>query len=277
MPTAPPARRLLASATVNIPLMLIGAALLAGAAAAPDARAGLALDTGSLRRAEIASCEPGELRLWDDGRDAAMAAPALRLVYRHAGAPAAFDEATVLGTLQRAAQAWSACGIPALVLGEAAAALDDQRSVAVVVWNAAETRGNFALADTGRRRLALSAPMFALLLARRNPAQPVVQTLRMALSHELGHFYGLMAHSSRCIDVMSYYTSASGGRCSTRDGRPHSAAGPGVDYRAALPTACDLARCRALNGATAARTEQPPLPATPSPKPSATRPAKASP
>jgi hypothetical protein len=60
----------------------------------------------------------------------------------------------------------------------------------------------------------------------------------------MGHFYGLMAHSRRCVDVMSYYTGAGGERCSTRDG--HWPTGT-TDYRALLPTACDIARCQALN------------------------------
>ena len=49
-------------------------------------------------------------------------------------------------------------------------------------------------------------------------SNPAGQILQMVLSHETGHFFGLMAHSRRCIDVMSYYTDAQGQTCSTRDG-----------------------------------------------------------
>jgi len=199
--------------------------------------------TPSLREQEMASCQAGELRTWPDGQDRPAGTAAVHLVYRHSGAPPGMDEATVLGTLQRAARAWSACGIPAEVLGEAAATLQSSPPV-VVQWNEAETRGNFALANLTQRRLALSAAMFKLL-AERNPRHPAVQTLQMAVSHEMGHFFGLVAHSRRCIDVMSYYTDPEGRTCSTRDGRSYKTA---PEYRALLPTACDIARCKAVNG-----------------------------
>ena len=203
----------------------------------------------AVRTQEIASCLPGELASWPDGQDRPAAGGALRLVYRHAGAPAWFNEALVLGAVQRAAAAWAGCGLPIEVIGEAAAALKPA-TVAVVQWNEAETRGNFALANLGQRTLSLSAAMFALL-ATRNPRHPAPQTLQMAISHEMGHFVGLMAHSRRCVDVMSYYTYSAPGApasaaqtCSTRDGGDYKAV---VEYRALLPTACDIARCRAVN------------------------------
>jgi len=193
------------------------------------------------RREEVQSCERGELRTWPDGNDRPAAVSAVKLVYRHAGAALQFDEATVLGALQRAAAAWATCGIPAEVISEAAALSEPQ--VVKVQWNEAETRGNFALANLGQRSLSLSAAMFRLL-QQRNPRHPAVQTLQMAVSHEMGHFFGLMAHSRRCVDVMSYYTDASGATCSTRDGGSYKRV---VEYRALLPTACDIARCKAVN------------------------------
>jgi hypothetical protein len=217
--------------------LLLGLAAAAGAAQA-DARAVFAT-----REQEIASCLPGEGRTWPDGRDRPAGVASVRLVYRHAGAPPRFDEATVLGAVQRAAQAWASCGIAAEVLGEAAATLPGAPPV-VVQWNEAETRGNFALANLGTRTLSLSAAMFQLL-AQRNPRHPAAQTLQMAISHEMGHFFGLMAHSRRCVDVMSYYDNGKGETCSTRNGvSPKSV----VEYRALLPTACDIERCKAVNG-----------------------------
>lgn len=201
----------------------------------------------AVRLQEQASCLSGEQRTWPDGQDRPAAGGAVRLVYRHAGAPAWFSEAQVLGALQRAAAAWSECGVPAEVIGEAAATLKPA-TVALVQWNDGATRGSFALADLGQRRLWLSAAMFTLL-AQRNPRHPAHETLQMALSHEMGHFFGLMAHSRRCIDVMSYYTFTPPGgateTCTTRDGGSYRAV---VEYRALLPTACDIARCRAVNG-----------------------------
>jgi len=195
------------------------------------------------RALEMATCQSGELSTWPDGRDRPAPGGAVRLVYHPAGAPARFDEATVVATLQRAANAWSTCGIPAMVIADAAAGTSPATEVQVR-WDDAGTRGNFALADLGQRRLWLSAGMFALL-AERNPRHPAIETLQMAISHEMGHFFGLMAHSRRCIDVMSYYTDAQGNTCTTRDGGSYKAV---PEYRALLPTACDIARCRAVNG-----------------------------
>jgi hypothetical protein len=221
------------------------ALLLALACATPAGTAGTAeaRTASATREQEMASCLPGELRTWPDGRDRPAGVATVRLVYRHGGAPPAFDEATVLGAVQRAARAWAGCGIQTEVLGEGGAALPGAPPV-VVQWNEAETRGNFALANLGARTLSLSAAMFKLL-AQRNPRHPAAQTLQMAVSHEMGHFFGLVAHSRRCIDVMSYYDNGQGERCSTRDGGSPKAV---VEYRALLPTACDIARCKAVNG-----------------------------
>jgi hypothetical protein len=54
-----------------------------------------------------------------------------------------------------------------------------------------------------------------------------------------------MAHSRRCVDVLSYYHDGKGGKCSSRD-----LAGMAnfVEYRHVLPTACDIQRCRTANG-----------------------------
>ena len=217
------------------------AALAALAAITPAAAA--AADVAAVRADEIARCLPGELLTWGDGRDRPAAAGAVRLAYRHAGAPAWFDEALVVGTLQRAVQAWSACGVPAEVIADSGVGLNPAAEVQVR-WDDAGTRGNFALANLANRSLSLSPAMFALL-RQRNPRHPAVQTLQMTLSHEIGHFFGLMAHSRRCIDVMSYYDNGQGQVCATRDGGSPKAV---VEYRALLPTACDIARCRAVNG-----------------------------
>lgn len=191
----------------------------------------------------MASCEPGEQGTWSDGRDRPAPGGAVRLLYRHVGAPPRFDEDTVVATLQRAAHAWSTCGVPVTVIADSAAGTQPATEVQVA-WDDGGTRGNFALADVGQRRLWLSAGMFTLL-AQRNPRHPAIETLQMAISHEMGHFVGLMAHSRRCIDVMSYYTDGRGNTCTTRDGGSYRAV---PEYRALLPTACDIARCRAVNG-----------------------------
>lgn len=219
---------------LHLPLLL---AALASAAAPPALQAPQA----SVREQEMATCQAGEQATWPDGRDRPAGGP-VRLAYRHGGAPSRFSAEQVRLAVAAAARAWSACGVPVQVLpGEPEPG--DVKTV-VVQWNAVETRGNFALANLSQRTLSLSADMFRLL-ARRNPHHPAADTLQMAISHEMGHFFGLMAHSRRCVDVMSYYADAQGNTCSTRDGGSYKAV---PEYRALLPTACDIARCRAVNG-----------------------------
>jgi hypothetical protein len=116
--------------------------------------------------------------------------------------------------------------------------------VILVEWSDIGSRNNFGLADVGQRKLSLGPAAFALL-NRVNPRFDATQTLQMVVSHEMGHFLGLLAHSRRCVDVLSYYHDGKGGQCFTRDGAGIAGAG---EYRHTLPTACDIARCRAANG-----------------------------
>ena len=196
----------------------------------------------SVRAQEMAQCLPGEAATWGDGQDRPASSSPLLFVYRHAGAPAWFTEAQVLSAVQQAATAWSQCGVPGRVLSIATGA-DLPTGAVLVQWSEAGSRGNFGLADLGRNGLSLGPAAFALLNTR-NPAHDARQTLQMVISHEMGHHFGLMAHSRRCVDVTSYYDNGRGEVCRTRDGAPRP---PGVEYRALLPTACDIERCVRAN------------------------------
>jgi hypothetical protein len=204
-------------------------------------RPGLAGDL--LREQEIAQCLPGEIATWRDGQDRPAVSSPLVLVYRHAGAPYWFDSQVVLAALGNAAAAWSGCGVPAQVLSWPATAALAQGAV-LVQWSEAGSAGGFGLADVGARRLSLGPAAFQLLRTR-NPAFDARQTLQMVISHEMGHLFGLMAHSRRCVDVTSYYHNAAGEHCVIRGG---GALPTGGEYRALLPTACDIQRCRLVNG-----------------------------
>ncbi|ALT79174.1 hypothetical protein AT984_20250 [Paucibacter sp. KCTC 42545] len=201
----------------------------------------------SVREQEMAECRPGEISTWGDGKDRAAVAAKLVFVYDHRGAAPQFNERAVLTALERAAEAWSACGVPGLVVrGEMTPALMAANPGNVqVLWSDAETRGSFALANLTQRRLALSPAGFELL-KRRNPRHPAGETLQMTISHEMGHLYGLVAHSRRCVDVTSYYDDGKGQHCLARDPSQLKTV---TEYRAQLPTACDIQRCRAANGA----------------------------
>lgn len=204
----------------------------------PRARAEL------LRAQEMAECRPGELQTWPDGRDRAAPVQPLQLVYRHDGAPPWLAEFEVRAALVRAAQAWTGCGLGLSVRRGAAAAGPLAPAQVLVHWHEPDSAGTFGLANPARQRLSLGRGAFGLL-RERNPAYPAQDVLQMVLSHEIGHLLGLMAHSRRCVDVTSYYTDDRGGSCQTRDGQDHRRL---PEYRALLPTACDLQRCRIANG-----------------------------
>lgn len=212
------------------------------ARAVPKTEASAALVT-TIREQEIAECRSGEIATWNDGRDRRAVGPTLRLAYRHDEAPSWFERSVVENLVTRAARAWAQCGVPIAVIP---AGDGDLRSPDTVLlkWDEAGSLGNFGLANLSQRTLSFGPKAFALLHSR-NPRHDATQTLQMVISHEMGHFFGLMAHSRRCVDVLSYYHDADGGKCYTRDPAGMRA---GFEYRHGLPTACDIERCRRVNG-----------------------------
>ena len=192
-----------------------------------------------VRDEEIASCRPQEIVTWKDGVDRRAQVP-LVIAYEAAGAPPWFTRREIYETLERALKGWSGCGLPTVLLP-----LGQQPPAGAirVRWSEAGGPGAFGLANQNDRTLTLSPSNFKLL-HERNPAYPALEILEMTLAHELGHFHGLMAHSKRCVEVMSYYNDGHGGTCELRE---PSAFKSRVEYRSVLPTACDIARCRAVN------------------------------
>jgi hypothetical protein len=122
---------------------------------------------------------------------------------------------------------------------------EDNGSAKILVqWNDKEKLGAIGLANITKKTLTLSPDAF-VNLRKNNTNRNWVETLQMVVSHEVGHFQGLIAHSKRCVDVLSYYSNDAGEKCTIR--------GKGVmpqtfEYRALLPTACDIQRCRIANG-----------------------------
>ncbi len=203
----------------------------------------------SIRSQEINQCLSGEIVTWGDGKDRSAVASELKFVYDHAGAPEWFAESQVAAMVAKAAAEWSQCGIRVVMI-DRVGVWDQLKGVVIKVqWSAKESRGNFGLANQGMRTLSLGPGPFALLKAR-NPKHDARETLQLVISHEMGHFLGLMAHSRRCVDVLSYYDNGKGEKCYSRDVSQMKLY---KEYRYLLPTACDIERCRMING-------KPPLP-----------------
>lgn len=195
-----------------------------------------------LRNQEIAECSQSEIKTWEDNRDTAAKFSPIFFYYDHTGAPAWFSEKQVSELIERAASAWSQCGIPAQVVTKNNKT-NQSTGIIRIDWDVAGSRGNFGLANLTQNQLSLGSAAFQLL-NQRNPKHNALETLQMVLSHEMGHFYGMMAHSRRCIDVLSYYHDGKGGQCYSRF--------PDIirkfpEYRSTLPTACDIQRCKILN------------------------------
>jgi len=198
-------------------------------------------DTG-IRHQEILQCKDSEIVTWGDGQDRPTSATSLIFFYKHSGAPAWFQEHKVINLLARASAEWSKCGIPAQVKVWQGP-VENTKGVIVVQWDGSGSGGHFGLANLSQNHLSLGAQAFQLL-NQRNPAHNALDTLQMVLAHEMGHFYGMLAHSRRCIDVLSYYNDGKGGQCYARD---LGLLKQYPEYRSSLPTACDIQRCRLLN------------------------------
>lgn len=210
------------------------------------ALAGPAAALEPVREQEIRECRSGEITTWNDGLDRPAVARPLRFAYNHSGAPAWFSAVEVEQQVSKAAAAWSQCGIKADVVAWAPV-MDRHPGQVIVQWSESGSRGHFGLANLAEKSLSLGPQAFRLL-RERNPAHDARQTLQMVISHEMGHVFGLMAHSRRCVDVTSYYHNGAGEKCLSRD---PSGIGRVAEYRHLLPTACDIERCRRANGLSA--------------------------
>ena len=218
----------------SLAFAILCAALLTGTAT-------LARD--SQRPQEILECRSGEMVTWNDGVDRPAKYSPLLFLYAPAGAPLWFPEAVVAEMIAKAATAWSPCGVPGKLLRPEDLARTPQ-AIIRVQWDEAASPGVFALANLNRNTLSLNPGAFQQL-RQRNPRHDAGETLQMVISHEMGHFFGLMAHSRRCVDVLSYYHNGKGETCLKRD--PLDTGGV-TEYRHRFPTACDIARCRQVNG-----------------------------
>ena len=197
-----------------------------------------------LRESEIKQCLPNEIVTWNDGgKDTKMLSPSMVYVYDHQGAPEGMSEESVFASLKNASVAWDQCG------GQNSVILKRDLNASVTglkitaMWSDKDKLGTIGLANITKKTLTLSPEAF-VNLKKANASRNLLETLQMVVSHEIGHFQGLTSHSRRCVDVLSYYTNASGEKCSIRN---NGVMPTNIEYRSQLPTACDIQRCRASN------------------------------
>jgi hypothetical protein len=87
-----------------------------------------------LRNLEIQQCTESDLVTWNNGRDQPTGAKSFNFFYVHKGAPSWFTEQQVKERLQRAANEWSKCGIPAAV-DHSKTSLNAGENGVVVYWD----------------------------------------------------------------------------------------------------------------------------------------------
>ena len=202
-----------------------------------------ALPTG-LRESEINQCLANEIVTWNDGgKDTKMLSSSMVYVYDHQGAPEGFTEEAVIASLKNASVVWDQCGGQNTVILKRDLSSSMAGLKITALWSDEDKLGTIGLANITKKTLTLSPEAF-VNLRKANANRNLLETLQMVVSHEIGHFQGLTSHSRRCVDVLSYYTNASGEKCSIRN---NGVMPTNIEYRSQLPTACDIQRCRASN------------------------------
>ncbi|WP_121242371.1 hypothetical protein [Sulfurisoma sediminicola] len=224
----------------------------AAAAVTPDpAHRQREAEAQRLRATEVAECPDGEMATQTAHGNVPVNALAvagrfnsLRFAYNPALAPESVPEARLAGIISAAAQAWSACGIR----GEFVGTTQDMSGAAntfVVQWYNSE-----GVPIAGYRKgttIYLNAGHYQTMRAHSEVyAQDVMQRL---ISHEMGHAFGLVEHSARCVDVMA--TEDSFDKCDRDPAAPRTIRDTDKLFfvkQQAFPTACDIKRCRLING-----------------------------
>jgi hypothetical protein len=228
------------------------AAMPTAGGAAPDAAGQQRFAEGQrLRAKEVAECPDEDMATQTAHGNVPANALAvggrfasLRFAYNPALAPESVPEGRLGGMISAAAQAWSACGIR----GEFVGGTQDLAGAAntfVVQWYSSE-----GVPIAGYRKgttIYLNAGHFEAMRAHSEVlALDVMQRL---ISHEMGHAFGLVEHSARCIDVMA--TEDSFDKCDREPAAPRPVRDKDRIYAVkgeAFPTACDIKRCRQVNG-----------------------------
>lgn len=171
----------------------------------------------------------------------------LRFFYNPALAPEGVSEAQMAAMIANAGGAWSACGIRGEYAGPTQD-LDARDNATVFQWFNSD-----GVPIAGYRKgstIYLNIAVFQ----KWHSVSPkyAMEALQQVISHEMGHGYGVVEHSARCIDVMATYDAFD--KCEQSPVAPRLIEdGDRVFQLRAhtLPTACDIQRCRKVNSAVA--------------------------
>jgi hypothetical protein len=198
------------------------------------------------RQRQIAECHEGDMATTvAHGTQASFPVgyATLRFFYNPMLAPEAADEARMAALIANAAGAWSACGIR----GEYAGATQEQDAAGgALVFQWYNSDGVPVAGYRKGSTIYLNIAAFQKWHAA--SAKFAQEALQQVISHEMGHAFGVVEHSARCLDVMATYDSFDG--CETRPAanRVLEDGGRVFEFKGHLfPTACDIQRCRKVN------------------------------
>ena len=158
----------------------------------------LALQAQDLRTQEMAQCLPGEISTWGDGIDRPVRERKLVFAYQHQHAPAWFSRAEVLTALQAAAAGLECLRYP----GRSPQQRSDRARSRPPHCGGVERHcqpGQFWSGRPGRTFAGFGGPRRSTCCTPAIPAHDASSTLQIVISHEMGHFFGIMAHSRRCV------------------------------------------------------------------------------
>jgi hypothetical protein len=208
------------------------------------------IDSERSRDNEISQCKYEELVSWGDGEDYSVSKGLNTFIYDHSEAPIWFDEKLVLSLISKVVSEWSKCGVitqPKIIGVKNYQITENNKKIIIIKWSkeliSRDGEKSSSISNLNFNTIYISIDIFKEI-KNKNPTNDYANTLQMIISHELGHFHGLMNHSRRCVDVMSNYTDGKGGHCFARD--------PNIiklfpEYRSSLPTTCDIQRCQLVN------------------------------
>lgn len=200
------------------------------------------------RQRQIAQCNDNDIAITTaHGTQASyhVGYSSLRFFYNPALAPEAVSEAQMAALIGNAGGAWSACGIRGEYAG-LTQDLDARDNATVFQWFNSDgvPIAGYRKGSTIYLNIAVFQKWHAV------SPKYAMEALQQVIAHEMGHSYGVVEHSARCIDVMATYDSFD--KCEQSPVAPRLIEdGERVFQMRAhtFPTACDIQRCRRVNSA----------------------------